>query len=88
MTPSSGYGKETMEIEVYTPEPKRAKRQRVTGADPSKSGAQAGPSTATSSRTSTHTRRTRTGHSRATTERSSTSKQWADEHEREAKLVI
>ncbi|KAJ1675385.1 hypothetical protein EV182_001372 [Spiromyces aspiralis] len=88
MTPSSGYGKETMEIEAYTPEPKRAKWQIATGADSSKSGAQAGPSTATSGRTSTHTHCSRTNHSCAITERSSTSKQWADEHEREAKLVI
>ncbi|KAJ1677410.1 hypothetical protein EV182_006235, partial [Spiromyces aspiralis] len=87
-TPSPKRRWENMQIEAYTLEPKRAKRRRVTGADPSKSGAQAGPSTATFGRTSTHTHHSRTGHSCTITERSSTSKQWADEHEREAKLAI
>ncbi|KAJ1672728.1 hypothetical protein EV182_006613, partial [Spiromyces aspiralis] len=48
----------------------------------------ASPNTATSGRLSTHTHRSRTGHSRAITERGDTTKEWADEHEREAKLVI
>ncbi|KAJ1677841.1 hypothetical protein EV182_005328, partial [Spiromyces aspiralis] len=80
MTPSPGRGWENMMIGAYPPEPKRAKWQIAIGADPSKSGVQAGPST--------RTHRSRTGHSCATTVRSSTTKEWADEHEREAKLVI
>ncbi|KAJ1670134.1 hypothetical protein EV182_008402, partial [Spiromyces aspiralis] len=79
-TPSPERGWENMEIEAYTPKPKRAKWQIATGADSSKSGAQAGPST--------HTHRSRTGYSCAITERSGTTKEWADEHEREAKLAI
>ncbi|KAJ1676250.1 hypothetical protein EV182_008571, partial [Spiromyces aspiralis] len=80
MTPSSECGWRNMEIDAYMLEPKRAKWPRVTGVDSSTSGAQAGPSR--------HTRYTRTGHSCAITERSSTTEEWADEHEREAKLVI
>ncbi|KAJ1673194.1 hypothetical protein EV182_005714, partial [Spiromyces aspiralis] len=91
--PSPEHRGKTMQVEAYTPPSNRTKRRIATGADSSKSRAQAGPSTATSSRTSTHTHHSRThhsrtGHSRAITERSDTSKQWADEHEREAKLVI
>ncbi|KAJ1675590.1 hypothetical protein EV182_000971, partial [Spiromyces aspiralis] len=86
--PSPERGWETMKVEAYTLEPKRAKRQIATGADPSKSGAQAGPSTATSDRTSTHTHHLPTGHSRAITERGGTTKEWADEHDRVIKLLI
>ncbi|KAJ1676080.1 hypothetical protein EV182_008928, partial [Spiromyces aspiralis] len=86
--PSPEHQGEIMKVEASTPEPKRVKRQIATGADSSKSRAQAGPSTATSGRTSTHTNCSRTGHSRAITERCGTTKEWADEHEREAKLVI
>ncbi|KAJ1680396.1 Pre-mRNA-splicing factor 38A [Spiromyces aspiralis] len=87
-TPSPKRRWENMQIEAFTPEPKRAKRQRVTGADSSKSGAQAAPGTATSGRTSTHTHRLRIGHSRAITERGGSSKEWKSEHEREAKLLV
>ncbi|KAJ1675792.1 hypothetical protein EV182_000570 [Spiromyces aspiralis] len=77
-----------MEIEAYTPEPKRTKWQIATGADSSKSGAQTGPSTVTSGRTNTRTHHLRIGHSRAITEQGGTAKEWTTEHEREAKLVI
>ncbi|KAJ1675037.1 hypothetical protein EV182_002059, partial [Spiromyces aspiralis] len=87
-TPSPVRGRENMKIEAYTPPSNRTKRQIATGADSSKSGAQAGPSTATSGRTSTHTNCFRTGHSRAIMGQGGTTKEWADEHEREAKLVI
>ncbi|KAJ1674495.1 hypothetical protein EV182_003163, partial [Spiromyces aspiralis] len=72
-TPSPVRGREDMEIEAYTPPSTRTKRQIATGA-------QAGPNA--------RTYRSRTGHSRAITERSSTTEEWAEEHEREAKLVI
>ncbi|KAJ1676759.1 hypothetical protein EV182_007551, partial [Spiromyces aspiralis] len=86
--PSPEHRGETMQVEAYTPPSNRIKRWITTGADSSKSRAQAGPSTATSGRTSTHTHHSRTHHSCTITERSSTTKEWADEHEREAKLVI
>ncbi|KAJ1676553.1 hypothetical protein EV182_007966, partial [Spiromyces aspiralis] len=80
-TPSPGRGWNNLEIEEHMPfEPKRAKRQMATGAHSSKIRAQAG--------LSTRTHRSRTGHSRAITERCGTTKEWADEHEREAKLLI
>ncbi|KAJ1677143.1 hypothetical protein EV182_006779, partial [Spiromyces aspiralis] len=79
-TPSPEHGWENMEIEAYTPPSNRTKRQIATGAHLSKSGAQAGPNT--------HTHRSRTGHSYAITERSGTTKEWADEHERKAKALV
>ncbi|KAJ1679048.1 hypothetical protein EV182_002833, partial [Spiromyces aspiralis] len=79
-TPSPEHWRAKTKIGAFTPKAKRTKRQIATGADSSKSRAQAGPST--------RTRRSRTGHSRAITERGGTAKEWADEHEREAKLVI
>ncbi|KAJ1679593.1 hypothetical protein EV182_001729, partial [Spiromyces aspiralis] len=75
--PSTERGWETINMNDYTPPSSRAKRQRVAGVDPNKSGAQAGPS-----------RHTRTGHFRSITERGGTIKEWAGEHEREAKLLI
>ncbi|KAJ1680351.1 hypothetical protein EV182_000186, partial [Spiromyces aspiralis] len=59
--PSPELRGETMQVEAYTPPSNRTKRQIATGADSSKSGVQAGPSTATSGRTSTHTNCSRTG---------------------------
>ncbi|KAJ1675629.1 hypothetical protein EV182_000891 [Spiromyces aspiralis] len=80
MAPSTERGWENVDIEAFTLEPKEAKRQRVTGADPSKSGAQAGPST--------HIRRARTGHSCVITQRGGTTKKCMVERELEAKLLI